>query len=134
MKRIAIRRATEADKPQFLQWLARIADKNLIDPDVLTYPATTVLCAYDTESGKPLLFVPIQSVFMVESLAPSPEITELEMAKSLEKLIDVLVWESRNGGRGEIYYPCADETVIAIGERHGFKRVGHPVLKAKLCR
>lgn len=132
MTRVGVRRATQEDKPLFLEWLSRNADKNLLDPDVLTYPATAVLCAFDADSQQPLLFMPVQTVPVCESLAPNPDAADPVLAKCLEKLLDVVLWDCRATGKGQVHFESSDERLRQVSMRHGFKTIGLPVMKAKV--
>ena len=136
MKTIWVRDAnTEKDARTCSEWIARIADINLLDPAVFAYPSTRVLCAYQkTEDGddKPLLYVPIQRPLMLESLAPAPGTEGLTEAVALKEVVQDAVSTAHRSGAGEIYFLCRDERVIKFAQAHGFKQVNSPLLRMKI--
>ena len=107
-----------------------IANRNLIDWDVLKYPATTLLKA--TNGERNLLHVPIQTVYMVESLGISPENSAMDTAKSLQGLMQVVQWESQKAGHGELYFLCRDEETVKFAEHQGMERVSIPLFRKKV--
>lgn len=130
MKQIWVDRTTKEELPEVFEWLKRIADRNLIDWDVLTYPATSLLKATDGE--KNVLHVPVQSVYMVESLGISPDASPLEMAKALSGVFGIVRWESKRAGQGEVYFLCRDEETVRFAEHHEMERVNIPLFRFKV--
>lgn len=112
---------------QALAWLLRIQEKSGLDMDVLDYPATAMLCAYEKVSRRPLLYVPIQKVMMLDALGPNPECSEIELAHALAKVIETTHYESYKAGMGEVYFPCADQSVIDLAKRHHFQLMDYEV-------
>lgn len=118
MKDIYPRPAREGDIPLIHEWLQK-TPQNLFDPGILLYKRNVrFTCAHN---GSPLLFMPIQTVFMLESLAVSPEATELEVAKSIGVLIQKVICDAEEMGINEIYFLCKDEAVNQYAERHGWE-------------
>ena len=113
-----------------LAWFKRIADRNLIDWDVLTYPATTVLKA--TNGEKNLLHVPIQPVYMVESLGISPDASPLDTAKALYGVMQIVHWESKKAGHGEAYFLCRDQETVKFAEHNEMERINIPLFRFKV--
>lgn len=128
-KDIQIRPLGPGDIDQLLQWMNRIADKNLFDPEVLLYKSTATLVA---ENEKVVLYAPLQTVVILESLAPNPEASELDVAVALRKVVDGVSLLSRLNGLSEVYFLSKDETVNRLAEHHGFERLDIPVLRLKL--
>jgi hypothetical protein len=102
---------------------------NLVDPAVLSYPATTVLVA---ASDQPKLFMPVQTCYVLESLGATEHATEREIALSLKNLLTVVGWEARQAGHGEVYFACSHAETSKFAERHGFERYNVPMFRMKL--
>jgi hypothetical protein len=103
-----------------VEWLARIREQSHLDTDVLTYPATCMLEAYIKGTGEPVLYMPIQHVYMMESLGPNPVASPVDIAKGLEEITKILSYDAHKSGIGEIYYPSTDPMVNAFAQRHHF--------------
>lgn len=131
MRDIQIRtlRRTVEDEDKCARALDGKRDINLIDSTVLAYPATVVLVA---ESDNPKLYMPVQTVFMLDSLGPTPEATDRDIASALKGMVNVLAWEARKAGHGEIYMPCSHERTSQFAERHGFERYNVPMFRMRL--
>ena len=132
MKPIFVRDAKSNDDIRNCsEWAARIAKINLLDTGVFSYPATRVLCAYQ-HGGEPQLYMPVQSVYMLDALAPRPGSEGIIEAQALKALVADLVSTAHRTGVGEIYFPCRDERVIKFGEHNGFERFDYPMLRMKV--
>jgi hypothetical protein len=108
---------------QAMEWLQRIAQVSHLDPEVLLYPSTRLLQAYEKGTAKPLLYMPVHQVFMMESLGPNPDASPMEIAAALAQITKTVCWEAQNQGIGEFYMPCSDGNVIKMAEAHGFMRM-----------
>lgn len=108
---------------QAVAWFNRIQDRNHFDPDVLTYPSTALIQAYDKLTGKPLLYVPVHKVYMVEALGPAPDADGYDVAAALAQVIKACAWDAPKDGVGEIHYACTDPTIDDFCTRHGFMRM-----------
>jgi hypothetical protein len=112
----------------------RSTPENLFDPDLLTYTSSLRFIAA-RENARPLVFMPIQTVYMLESLAVSPDASELEIAKSLGVLMQSVVYEAQTNKVNEVYFICRDANVIRFAEKHGYEAVmKDPELKVTLFR
>ena len=119
-KPIKVERMAAEDAPQMAEWMEKLAQRNNIDPDIFNYPCTVVLKA---SNGKPVMYMPFQTVFVLESLAINPEATNAENAIALKELLSIVEWEGRKAGHGELYFLCADEQTKAFAEHHGLEKV-----------
>ena len=108
---------------QAVAWFNRIADRNHFDPDVLTYPSTALIQAYSKQTGKPLLYMPVHKVYMMEALGPAPDASGYDIAAALGQIVKSLAWDAPKDGVGELYYACTDPTVDAFCREHGFTRM-----------
>lgn len=108
----------------------RLNEKNLLDPAVFSYPATAILRA-DID-GKKVVFIPVQNCCMLESLGIPQEATVAEVASGLKALVQVIVYEARQKGHGEIYFACKDEQTAAFAEHHGFVKIEVPMYRLRI--
>jgi N-acetylglutamate synthase-like GNAT family acetyltransferase len=131
MKQVWVRPLEERDLPKLADWITRIADKNILDPDVLKYPETTVLCAH---TDKQRLFMPVQLAAMLESLAPAPDLTPMEFSECIKQLVKAVALAARGKGVHEVYFLCKDEDVVKLAKHHGFEELPYKTLRLKLDR
>lgn len=129
---VITRKLEEGCKPEFVQWILRLAERNNLDPKILTYPATEVLQVQNP--SRRLLYLPIQKCFFLESLAISPENSAGDTARALNDAFTVIKWEAINAGHGEIYFACKDEETRQFVEnpRRGFDLMDFPIYRMKL--
>lgn len=107
---------------QAMEWLGRNAAVSRFDPDVIYYPATSLLQCFDKPTGRPILYVPIQKCFIMEGAGPNPEASEGEVAAAMAQLTKTVAWESQGGGMGEFYLPSTDGKMVEFAQRHGYIR------------
>lgn len=129
MKPIFIREAKTEEGSVCAEWISRIADINLLDVDVFNY--SQVRCAYQPNEG-PILFVPVHTVQVLESLAPKPGTEGLLEAAALKAIVCDAVSTAHRLGHGEIFFQCADERVIEFAQKWGFTVSKVPLLKMKV--
>lgn len=108
-----------------IEALSAISERSHLDPDVLTYPNTTLLSAYAKSNNQPLLYVPVQQVYMLDGLGPAPMASPVDVAAALAQVIKTIHYMSFTQGIGEIYFPCEDEGVNGLAQRHGFSRMDY---------
>lgn len=136
MYRITTRVSTIAEVPEkdqntFVDWVWKARDINCFDKDILTYPRSIMLTADDDEG--PLLYLPVQPVLMLESLAPRPGVSPRKEALALWKLGEQLEQISKSTGICEQYFLCQDDRVVDLCTRHGFEEMkGYRLLKKKI--
>lgn len=119
---------SDKTEPEMYDWLMQ-TEGNCYDPAVLTYPATSVLKA---ENGKPIMYMPVQTVYMPDALGFNPDASVAEKASALQAAFQVLAFESRAQGCGEIYFLCREESTQAFAERHGLERIDIPLYRLKI--
>lgn len=105
-KNIFVRPAKADEAKLFLEWARANEAKSAFDPTVPAYKSTFTLCAFD-EHG-PVLFMPVQQPFMLESLAVRPGATEHEIALAVREIFQECVTQGFVKGIGEIYFACSD--------------------------
>jgi hypothetical protein len=128
-RHVYVRPSTPKDFPLFSKWLEGTKD-NLFDPAVFTYKGTTAWCAYN-KSG-PLVFMPAQRPFMMESLAINPDASEIDIAIALKELFQAMVLEAHKSGEGEIYFLCSQPETIAFAKKHEFLELPERVFRVRL--
>lgn len=93
-----------------------------------TCPDMKVMVA---ENGKPLLFTPVQSCYVMGSLGYK-DISNLQLASAMRQTTATLVWESRQQGRGDIYFVGGHEMSDSFARHNGFEEVAAPVFRMRL--
>lgn len=108
------------DQAQMAEWIAANSARNDVDPNIFCYPATRVLKA---SNGKPLVYMPVQNVQMLESLGINPEANAAEVSLALKDLLQVIEWEGRKAGHGEILFLTSDKSTKRFAGNHGLEKV-----------
>jgi hypothetical protein len=121
--------AQPSDAALAAEWMTTTKD-NLFDPEVLTYSSLRILKA--SVNDEPAVFLPMQPVFVLESLAHRPNITPRENAYCLRKLQDQIEETARAYGIREVYWVCRDESLINFSERHGYEKMPGTLMRKKV--
>lgn len=129
MRNIWVDKATEADGAPAAAAFLR-TEQNLLDADALLYPASVTYKA--SRNGEPVMYLPVQRVRMLESLGIAEGASESDVALSLRELIQVVRWEAKKDGEGELYFGCKEPRTIKFAEAHGFEEVPFKVYRMKL--
>lgn len=117
---ISVRDAKESDTEKFLEYEFSTPG-NLFDPASGLYPTSFTMVA---ENGQtPIVFLPIQTVFLLESLGINPAASNKEIAVSLRKLINAITDFAETKGIGEIGFVCAESSTEQFAIRHGFEKM-----------
>lgn len=126
MEHIWVRKAEKRDAAQIGQWLE---NQSFVDRNVFFYPQTTVLAAHNSQ---PLIYMPLQLVAMLESLAINPQATRLEIAAAIAELARVSVFMARERGVKEIYFLATNDDTAAYAKRNHFEELPHKVYRLKI--
>lgn len=102
----------------FAEWVRANAEKNNLDPDMLAYPATTVLVADGGDGKYPWLMMPVHPAFIMDSLAPNPSASMAQVGLALRKMTEIVKWEGRKAGHGEVWFVASEESVADFAEKH----------------
>jgi hypothetical protein len=129
MNQLWVRPFLAKKKQQFLEWLHANREKNLYDPGIFSYGQTRIYDAYGKDGS--VLFVPVQKVFVLDSLAPKPEATERQVAHGLREVLHTLVTKASEEGIGEIYF-AAEPSVAEFASHYGFVEVDRKIMKLKI--
>src|SRR6185369_17659751 len=120
---IYLRFATESDKPQFLAWARKAADKNhFAESELADYH---ILVA--EREGRVLCYLPLKKFLLLESLAPNPEATGLELAMALRELVVGAKLQAETAGFRELGFWDTDPGTTRGAELMGFERCGMPL-------
>lgn len=130
MEELKVRIADEADVGNIVRWLNQ-NQGNLYDPDILSYPTLRVLCAYDSQK-KPVAYLPTQRALFLESFAPAPDASELNLAEACRDLVKGTELLASMDKIREIYMVSTDEKILHLAEKHGFERLPYPLVRLKL--
>lgn len=119
------------DAEKFMDWVFQMRPLNLFDPDVIGYPRTVMLRAESED--EPLLYVPLQSVLMFDSIAPKPGLPARQEALCLARIGEVVDQAAEATGHREVYFFCRDERVADLCAAHGYEEIkGVRLLKKKI--
>jgi hypothetical protein len=114
---------------EMLDW-AVAGDDNYFDPEVLSYPTTrTLLLHTDTKN---ILYMPVQRVMMLESLAINPKAEKHEVAASIRTAITSLILSAQNDGIGELYFLGTNEKTNEFARRHNLEEMKWKVFRKKV--
>jgi hypothetical protein len=105
--------------------------KDGLDPDVLAYPATTILVA---EDGQNSAYMPIQTCYVMETLGFKDGTPDLALASAMKQFVSILVWEARKNGIGEILFLGNNEQTNAFALNNSFEEVPYKVFRLKTAR
>ena len=100
-----------------------------LDPEVFTYPATSILVA---EDGVSRVFQPIQTCYMIETIGYDPSVPDLSLAFAMKQFTSIAVWEANNAGIGEIYYLGTNEGTNLLALNNGYEEVCCKVFRLKV--
>lgn len=128
-RRVWVRRPFPQESPIFTEWM-KSTEHNLYDPEVFLYPATEYLVAH--AEGTPIVFMPMQNTFMLESLAINPEAEKSHVAVALKALLSNIVLTAGDRGMGEIHFLCSEPSTVEFAEKNGMERVDVPLFRLKL--
>lgn len=128
MRKIWVRPVRPADQKDFNEYVA-ITEKNEFDPEVLTYPSTTMLVAHD---GKPVVFLPVQLAVVLESLAIRPDASDFQVSVALKELVSVVSVLAAQRQLGEMYFIGTNERTNAFATKNGFTELPWKVYRLKL--
>jgi hypothetical protein len=121
----------EDEAKTFAEWVWKMRHLNMFDMNVIGYPRTAMLKASDEE--KALLYMPIQSVLMFDSIAPRPGLTPRQEALCLARIRDLVDDVAKSSRHRETYFFCKDDRVADISIKHGYEEIkGVRLLRRKV--
>lgn len=108
---------------------ASFVGRHATDDKFLHYPATTVLVA---EDGKDSVYMPVQTCLVPETIGYQEGISNISLAKAMQQLISVLVWEARRLGIGELIFYGNNQQTIDFACNNGFEEMPWKVYRLKV--
>ena len=131
MNRVYVRPIRPDEAQIFFDWSVENADKSQFDPVVALFPSSSTWCAYD--STGPLAYQTLQQPIMLESVAPRPGLTPVQMASCLKELTQNAVTQASVRGVGEILFLGSDEDTNLFASSHIFEEVNMKVYRVKIA-
>jgi hypothetical protein len=129
-KHLFIRPARQEDMALFVKWTMDGLERNGADPDVVGYPTTFVLCAYDSKG--PLVYMPVQQPLFLDSLAIRPEADATDVACAIKDLFKAAVMQAHLKGSGEIYFISDEESIQQFAKNQVFEKLPVNIYRVKL--
>ena len=130
MRKAKLKQFARSDIPLLAAWLFENRQQNHFDPDVMEYASTRILSTTDKDG--PVMYLPYQLVFMLESIATRPGVSKGKVALSLQECFDMLVTNSEQFGIGEIYTVATEPTILEFAKAHGFEEMEGTLLRIKV--
>lgn len=132
MHKYEARFATKDELPNLAAWLHDNLAKNHYDPDIFTYPSTSVVAV--DKDGNPMCYLPFQATIMTDALAPKPARTIPEIAAALKAAIHFVARLAKKAHIGEIYFLAdpEDKGTIDYATKHGYESLNLTVMRLKL--
>jgi hypothetical protein len=127
--KVTVRLAEEKDVEQFLDW-SKNTPNNLFDPKIANYPSLRTL-AVDV-NGEPADFIPFHPCMVVESIAHRPGISPRLHALVLARAQQALEKLAQSYQMAEVWWMCADESLIKAAQARGYEVVQTTVLRKKV--
>jgi hypothetical protein len=131
MNRVYVRPIQPDEATTFFSWAVENADKSEFDPAVALFPSSSTWCAYD-KTG-PLAYQTLQQPIMLESLAPRPGLSPVQISLCLKELTKNAITQGSIKGAGEIYFLGMDEDTNQFAENHIFEEVNMKIFRLKLA-
>lgn len=129
-RHIFVRAARPEDARKFTDWSLETPD-NGFDPAVPKYPTTFVLCAYDKDG--PLAYMPVQQVFMMDSVATRPGTSKGQIAMALKEFTQALVTQAHIKGVGEIYFLATEAGTNKMAGNQLFEKLPYEAYRVKIA-
>lgn len=130
MNQIYVRPIDPSEADIFIGW-AKENPKNEFDPAVALFPSSTTWCAYD-KTG-PLAYQTLQTPIMLESLAPRPGLSPIQISFLLKELTKNAITQAHCRGAGEIYFLGSDDSTNEFAAHHIFEEVPMKVYRLRLA-
>ena len=110
----------ETDQKLFTEWMW---DQRIItdfDKSVLGYPRA---CMTQVQQGdETIVMVPVHPVFMLESLARNPNLTDSQLVLALNRIDGLIQKLMQDSGIAEAFFQTDIERFADICEKHGWEK------------
>jgi hypothetical protein len=131
MNHIFVRPAKPEDTKKFIDWSLETPD-NEFDPEVVKFPSTFVLCAYDKTGA--LAYQPVQQAFIMDAFAGRPGLSKLETAAAMKEFTQELVTQAHIKGVGEIYFIGTESGTNDMAKGSVFDELPFKVFRLKIAK
>lgn len=128
MTPIFLRFANPDDKDQFLSWARKAGDKNHFDESELE--EYHILVA--ERDNRVICYLPLKKFLLLESLAPNPDASTMELAMALRELVVGAKLQAESAGFKELGFWDSDAGTTRGAELMGFKRCSMPLYRRKV--
>lgn len=127
MTPIWIRIADEKDKPQILDWLRKNVSKNHFSES--EYDDYVFLAA--ERDGKVLCYMPLKQLMLLESLAPNPDASLMELASALRELVVAAQLTAQASKIRELAFWDSDQGTTRGAQLMGFVEMGAKMFRLR---
>src|SRR5208283_4118018 len=133
MRTMFVRPIRQNEAQQFLDWSIANIERNNFDPAVGSYQSTIMPVAYDADG--PVAYLPIQQLFVLESLAPRPGATDGQIAVALKEIFQFAVTMAHLKNVGEIMFFASDKATadFAMSRPKMFSPVPYQAYRVKIA-
>jgi hypothetical protein len=111
---------SEADAHLFVEWMREQRKNTDFDKRVLGYPRACM--AQITQAEETIALVPVHPVFMLESLARNPNLTDSQLVLALNSLNEQVQQVMQDSGMAETFFQTNIERFADICEKHGWEK------------
>lgn len=131
MNRVYVRPIEPGEADIFYSWAVENEDKSKFDPATPLYKSSTTWCAYD--STGPLAYQTIQRPIMLESLAPRPGLSPIQISSLLKELTKNAITFAHTTGAGEVYFLGTDDDTDQFASNKIFEQLPYKIYRVKLA-
>ena len=110
----------EADQKLFIEWMWGQRISTDFDKSVISYPRSCMVQI--TQDDETIALVPVHPVFMLESLARNPNLTDSELVLALRSLDEKIQQTMKDTGMAEAFFQTNSERFADICEKHGWEK------------
>jgi hypothetical protein len=105
-----------SDRLPFVKWVFETPDNMFSDPSIINYPTTNTIAI--EKDGELVFFGPFHCCIVLESLAPKPGLSRLDMARVLNKFQEDIETVCRATKIKEVYFVCRDKSLADFVAHH----------------
>lgn len=121
-----VRLAKPEEAKEAVEWIG------MHDPDALYVVGSKNTMTLVAENGQREMYMPIQAVFMAETLGINPQTKHRNVCYALVDLFKGMVRLAKGLGVNEIYFVAGTEEIQREAKLRGFELVDKPVYRMKV--
>lgn len=127
-------RLADPESEPVVDWCQANSERNAFDKDVLSYPSTKILAAYqDREDGKVVVYMPVQGAVILESIGSNPEASVQEITQAMIECVQGAALLAHMQGMREMFFLASDESTALGAEHLGFEKVEMALYRKRLA-